>query len=267
MSNPSPQAAPADLPAHRLTALRAELDRVDDALHDGLMRRAELAAQVGALGAKGSVPLRPGREASIMRRLLARNHGALDPSTLVRVWREVLAGSKEQQHPMTVAVGDEALLAPALEHFGALTPVRVAREPGAALDELRRGEATVAVMPWPGEGWWTALLDGKARTVHVVARLPFWARRSASRSCVVLTAAMPDPSGDDRSLIAGALPPDGEQACAAALAASGFEVGDITCTPRFALADVAGFVAADDGRLAPDAIVLGAYAVPIGDTV
>ena len=73
MSSQSAQTAPLapDTEAHSLAALRAEIDRMDDALHDLLMRRAEVVAQVGALHAKGRVPLRPGREASIVRRLLA----------------------------------------------------------------------------------------------------------------------------------------------------------------------------------------------------
>ena len=91
----------------QLAGLRAELDRVDDALHDTLMRRAEVVTQVAALGAKGRVPLRPGREASIIcGGLLARNRGALAPATLVRVWREMLAGSSAQQNPMAVVTGD-----------------------------------------------------------------------------------------------------------------------------------------------------------------
>jgi chorismate mutase/prephenate dehydratase len=75
-------AAGADLPA-----LRAELDRLDDAVHDLLMRRAEVVQQVGALGVKGAVPLRPGREASIVRRLLARHRGAFPAAGIVRLWR------------------------------------------------------------------------------------------------------------------------------------------------------------------------------------
>ena len=264
MSRPSANAAPAsaDLPTRRLAALRAELDRIDDALHDGLMRRAEVVAQVGALGAKGKVPLRPGREASIIRRLLARNHGALDRSLLVRVWREVLAGSTAQQQAMTVAIGGPSLAAPARAHFGAMTTIEIARNPAAALDALGRGAATVAVLPWPGDDdrWWTTLLDGAPPPAHVVARLPFWRCGRASPPCAVLTTAFPDPSGDDRSLIAA--PGSGN---AAAFASSGFAVGALAVGAGAALVDVAGFVEAGDARLPEGAVVLGAYAVPMGE--
>ncbi len=113
MSSPRRNPAAALRPAPRtgFHALRAELDRIDDELHDGLMRRAEIVPEIGALGAKGGVPLRPGREASIIRRLLARNRPPLQPATVVRIWRELLAGSTAQQRAMLVAVGSAALRA------------------------------------------------------------------------------------------------------------------------------------------------------------
>jgi chorismate mutase/prephenate dehydratase len=280
MSSPSPQPAPAppDLTSRRLAALRAELDRIDDALHDGLMRRAELVAQVGALGAKGRVPLRPGREASIIRRLVARNHGALDPATVTRIWRELLAGSTAQQRPLLVAVSDERLIPLAREHFGALTPVRVRPGPAEALEDVRDGRTTVAVLPLPTEGvWWTALLSGQQPRAHVVARLPFWARRSEHvpvTHCVVLSAAAPDPSGDDRSLIGFELAGDFSHAqLGQALASAGLAVGAVVVVRVegmcFGLADVAGFLEDGDARLLAldiprPAVVLGAYATPVG---
>ena len=262
--------------SHRLAALRAELDRIDDALHDALMRRSELVVQVGALGAKGPVPLRPGREASIIRRLLARNHGALDPATVVRLWRELLAGSTAQQRPLLITVSDPGLVALAREHFGALTPVCVRGGPDEALDDVKQGRATVAVLPLPADGtWWTALLSGPR--LHVVARLPFWAKRPEhvpSTGCVVLSVAAPDPSGDDRSLIGFRPIADRTEAeLRRAVASAGFEVGVVVIARAegvcCALAEVAGFVEDGDARLlaldvARPAVVLGAYASPVG---
>lgn len=237
----------------RLATLRAELDRVDDALHDTLMRRAEVVAQVASLGAKGRVPLRPGREASIVRRLLARNGGALAPATLVRVWREMLAGSSAQQNAMVIVTGDPGLDTAVREHFGALNRP-VAMDPAAAIAQLRQGDATLAVLPFPSETarWWMALADeGRWRPIHIVARLPFWARVGVAEA-LVLSEAAPDPSGYDRSLIAG-LDAD----------APGFEVVEVH---PGGLVEVDGFVMQDDPRLQGMlASVLGAYAVPVGD--
>ncbi|MGC8477535.1 MAG: chorismate mutase, partial [Acetobacteraceae bacterium] len=108
-----------------LAALRAELDRMDDALHDLLMRRAAVVADVAATKPAGGSGLRPGREASILRRLLARHAGPLPARGVVRIWRELLAATTAMQGPFSLAVFDPApggaVAAAAREQFGALT--------------------------------------------------------------------------------------------------------------------------------------------------
>lgn len=278
---------PDDRPAD-LQALRAELDRLDDQVHDLLMRRAEVVAQVGALKANGPVPIRPGREASIIRRLLARHAGPLPPSGIARIWRAVLNAFTAQQRAMLISVceAEDGLgyVAVALEHFGALTALRPHRTPAQAVGEVSAGVATAAVLPVPtateAAGWWTALLLGDDPRLHVVARLPFWAARPEGAPAIqafVVCATAPDPSGDDRSLIGLEVPPDISRAqLAAAVAAAGFRDAtailrrDPGASAAYALVDVDGFVADADPRLAAMAlplrppVVLGAYAVPVG---
>ena len=58
-----------------LPALRAELDRIDNTIHDLLMQRAGVVEYVARSGKPAA--FRPGREASIIRRLLGRHHGSL----------------------------------------------------------------------------------------------------------------------------------------------------------------------------------------------
>ena len=122
-------------------ALRAELDRIDDALHDLLMQRARVVEQVAKSGKRSAY--RPGREASIVRRLLRRHTGALPPQTLVRIWRELLAGTTAMQGPFAVAVcepdGGAGFTQAAREHFGALTPLHAYRSPAQAMAEVSRG--------------------------------------------------------------------------------------------------------------------------------
>ncbi len=74
-----------------LPALRAELDRIDDAIQDLLIRRAGVVEHVARSGKPAA--FRPGREASIIRRLLHRHQGSLPSVALVRIWRELLAGT------------------------------------------------------------------------------------------------------------------------------------------------------------------------------
>jgi len=290
MSSPSqtlPSPAPATEPD--LLSLRAELDRLDDTLHDTLMRRAEVVLQVASLRVKGSVPLRPGREAAIIRRLLARHSGAMPGRGIVRIWRELLASTTAQQRSLLVAVcqaeGDAAYLAAAHEHFGALTPLRTHRTPAQAIGEVGAGTATVAVLPMPAEGdapataWWTTLLHVGGPRIHVVGRLPFWTPRpegSPKVQALLVSAAAPDPSGRDRSLLGLELPLKVSRAqLDTAVAAAGFQAGttilrhDSGAPAAHALVDVDGFVGDDDPRLATlqpvlrPPVVLGVYADPL----
>ncbi len=273
----------------RLAALRAELDALDDRIHDAIMQRSDVVARIAALGAKGRTPLRPGREAAIIRRLLARHAGLFPRTGVVRVWRELINASTAQQRPMLITVcdpdGNGATAATAREQFGALTPLRLHRTPAQAIREVSAGVATAAVLPMPVEGeaaaaaWWTALLHADDPRIHVVARLPFWAARaegSPKVHALVAAAAAPDPSGADRSLLGLELPLEVSRArLAAALATAGFASGpvilrrDAGAPVAHALVDVDGFVVDADPRLPSlqsvlrPPVVVGAYALPI----
>ncbi len=289
MQSSPPFADLAAPPAATLATLRAELDRIDDAIHDTLMRRAEVVEQVGLLGGKGRVALRAGREASIMRRLLARHRGKLPRRAIVRIWRELICASTALQGPLMIAVCEtdpaNQVVQCAREHFGALTPLRVHRSPAQAINEVSEGRATAAVLPMPSEdepasaAWWIALLHRDDPRIHVVARLPFWSARpdgTPQVQALVVTAIAPDPSGHDRSLIGLELPLEMSRArLAGVLAAAGLASRDTLlrrdphAQAAHALIEVEGLVADDDPRLArlPEAlrppVVVGAYAIPL----
>ncbi len=272
-----------------LAALRAELDRIDDAVHDLLMRRAKVVEEVAKAGKRGAY--RPGREAQIIRRLLRQHSGSLPPQTLVRMWRELLAGTTAMQGSVTVAVCDPdasgAFTQVAREHFGALTPLRAYGSPAQAMAELSRRTAAVAVMPLPSEtdsardAWWTALLQRDEPRVHVVGRLPFWAPRSEGAPAVqalVIATTDPDPSDHDRSLLGLELDLGVSRArLTAALTAAGLTPEamilrrDQVASVAHALVEVDGFMTDADPRLTRldpavlhRPVVLGAYAIPEG---
>ena len=247
-----------------MAPLRAEIDRIDDAMHDLLMRRAAVVQQVGriksASGASGR--LRPGREAAIIRRLLARHRGALPRQVVVRVWRELLAGALGLQTPVVVAVGrDPAGDFPAIarEHFGALAVLHVQDDPIGVLDTVRSGEASVAVLPLGGVGWWRCLRPAGEMPLHVVGRLPFWQPRAPGAplgDALMVAATLCDASGHDRTVL---LAKPG-QSVAPGLCASILAVCDCDT-----LLEVDGLIDAQNPGCGT-ALVLGAYACPIGMT-
>lgn len=282
---PTPSAAthPAQAPA--LAGLRAELDGIDNAIHDLLIKRAAVVERVAAQGGKGRVAIRPGREADIIRRLLARHASKLPRRLLVRWWRELFAATTSMQGSYVVAVCETDPSSPftqaAHEHFGALTPLRVHRSPSQAIAELSAGTAICAVLPLPSDGettaWWTALLHRDDPRIYVIARLPFWAPRpeGAPRvQALVVAAVAPDPSAHDRSLIGLELHADASRARLTAALTKANLTPSSTILRRdpaatLALVEVEGLVAEDDPRLSAldgvvrRPVVLGAYAVPV----
>ena len=266
-----------------LPALRAELDRIDNAIHDLLMQRAKVVEHVARSGKPAA--FRPGREASIIRRLLARHRGTLPAVSVVRVWRELLAGTTTMQGGFSVAVcdGDQgaALTQLAREHFGALTPLRAYASAGGALAEVSQGAASVAVLPYPSESdqWWVALLHHEPR-LHVIARLPFWRPRpdgAPTAQALVVAATPADASEDDRSLLGLECDSDvsrarlsGELAEAGLTSQTMVVVRQQGSPVADVLVDIRGIFMDDDPRLSRlgavlrRPIVLGSYAVPTG---
>jgi chorismate mutase/prephenate dehydratase len=277
MIDPAPQTT--------LSRLRAQLDALDDQLHDLLMVRAGIIERVASEAGKTGTKIRPGREASILRRLLARHQGSFPPQIILRFWREMFAGALIIEGGQTIAVcsGDEnaELAALAREHFGPLTPLRKHRNPTQALADIERGTAQVAVLPpfgdEPDGSWWTALM-GTGTKLSVIGKLPFWTKRpegTPAGEAYLVAAMRPDNSGADRGLIALELSADiSRTRITANLRAAGFAPGSIwlkriSDAEMLALVEVAGLVNDGDPRLeaitgcqAP-ASVIGGFALPL----
>ncbi len=262
--------------------MRAELDRIDDAIHDLLIQRAGIVEHVAHSGKPAA--LRPGREASIIRRLLGRHRGGLPPVSMFRIWRELLAGTTTMQGGFSLAVCDTDPGAPltqlAREHFGALTPLRAYGSAGQALVDVSQGAASVAVLPYPSESdnWWVALLHHEPR-LHVIGRLPFWKTRpdgAPTAQALVVAAASADASGDDQSFLGLECDSDVSRArLSSELAGAGLKPRTMALVrgqgSRTAnvLVEVEGYLSDNDVRLSNlgsvlrGPIVLGCYAEPI----
>ena len=107
-----------------LSNLRDEIDQIDDALHDLLMRRADVVDQVkDAKADSGGAIFRPGREAEILRRLADRHSGTLPRDVIIRMWRELVSAFVSLQGPFSVSVG-----IPATWGAGILPAIILARD-------------------------------------------------------------------------------------------------------------------------------------------
>ncbi len=211
----------------RLAAARAEIDAIDDEIHDLLMRRAEVVGKVAA--AKGpelekASPIRISREAQMMRRLAARHAGTLSFEAVADLWHELIAAMTAIQAPFTVVVagGEDALVSfdLARQQFGSTIAITGAEDARGAIRQVAEGRAGVAVLPAPDNGqpgeapWWT-MLSRADDAPRIVAALPFVIagvsdepirRRFLSGEgprAVAVARAPFAPSGDDVTLMVG----------------------------------------------------------------
>lgn len=174
------------------------------------MRRVELVDEITAAKSEAGTLhrfLRPGREAIILRRLLARNRGVFPPAALVRIWREMLCTLLPLQGTFSVVVGgpETGLRDTARDFYGSNTLMPETEDSIAAMHRVADGRDRLAVIP-AGDHDALHLLASQGRAaLHIVAMLPFVppAPESGSRcEAFVLSATAPEPSGDDRTVIA-----------------------------------------------------------------
>jgi chorismate mutase len=187
--------------ARDIKTLRGEIDRLDREIHDRLMRRARVARDIGKI--KNGFAFRPGREAKVLRALLARHRGPLPKTTIARLWRETISAMTRLQSRYAIALaapkGDLALTDLAREHFGLDTPLKFCGDAEATCRVVASGRAALGLLPIGDDGaraaWWTTLGD----KVEIVARLPFIAGPGGEAVAIARDAA--DPSGDDVTLL------------------------------------------------------------------
>jgi chorismate mutase / prephenate dehydratase len=255
--------------AASLDDLRRRIDEIDDALHDLIMERIAVVERIaGAKQRDGIVAIRPGREAQILRRLVARHRGALPRAMLIRIWRELISGALALQGDFAVAVAAVDERADywdlARDHFGSHTPMTIYHSIGEVLRAVGEKRAVVGVLPMPVEGeptpWWPLLAGAGNAAPRVLARLPFGSRGNARGDggvdALVIGHGTPDPTGADRSLVA--FETDGEVSRArlidtlksVGLTATLFAAFARENERRWSLVELDDMVAAGDPRLA-----------------
>lgn len=280
-----------------LEDLRREIDEIDDAIHDLVMRRTDLLSGIAAAKGKPASAatgafLRPGREATVLRRLVARHRGAFPKPALVRLWREIISAPLSLQGAFTVAV-----YAPkdapgywdlARDHYGSCTHFSGHGSASQVIAALGDGNAAVGILPAiqgeDSDPWWRLLARQDRATPSIIARLPFAGEgnaRGEKLEALVVGAAAPEKTGNDHSYLA--FETEGESS-RAKLSAELKKAGLDPCffagwrAPgdghRLYLVEVGDFVAEKDARIATftngmsgqidNTFRLGAYAVPFG---
>ena len=197
----------ADKPDTSLEDIRREIDAIDDGLLQLLVRRFDASARVRATkktdGSIASSPLRPAREAMMLRRLLAARGESVPADALVRLWRVILSASTQAQAPLAIHVdarisGDPGLSVRVAEHFSGMT-WQLHPDTRSSLIELMKksGDLAVVKLDSPWASW---LSSQQAQAIGVVATLPVIAERKMP-DLLVFGHADPQPSGQDETIL------------------------------------------------------------------
>jgi chorismate mutase len=194
-----PEQASKDAPS--LATLRAEIDRIDAAMHALLIERSQIIENLIAVKGtqtSGSA-FRPAREASMMRRLVERHRGILPLDTVESIWRVIIATFTHVQAPYSVhadlTVGEAAMRDSARFHFGFTVPFVPHMGSGGAIAAVVASKGDLALVPAvyvAGAGaWWTSL-EGEGAP-KIIARLPFVERPDHPASLPVFAVSHPAP--------------------------------------------------------------------------
>jgi chorismate mutase len=198
-----------------LAEIRREIDNIDDGLIALLEQR--FAATERVRLAKSAVngaasPIRPAREAIILRRLLARGDQHLPADLIVRIWRSILCASTLAQAPVTIHVSKRlnSLIGLRLrirDHFGPI-PVEEYRDEGQALLQVNTAPGDLCIVETDAP-WVEPYLEGQGGRAQVIGVLPVLLDEPMPK-LLIFGHARAEATGEDETLVVsdGRLPRD-----------------------------------------------------------
>ena len=164
-----------------LDDLRKEIDRIDEAMHQLLMERAEIIDRLISVkkSQETGSAFRPVREAEMMRRLVKRHKGILPLDTVESIWRVIISTFTYVQAPFSVhadlSAGDALMRDSARFHFGFTVPFIPHMGAAGVVEAVSTSKGDLGLVPAfavPSAGaWWSALEFDAAP--KIIARLPF----------------------------------------------------------------------------------------------
>jgi chorismate mutase len=175
------RANPEAQPPVDLDALRREIDRIDEGMHELLMERSRIIERLIAVKktSQSGSAFRPGREASMMKALAERHKGLLPLDTVESIWRVIIGTFTFVQAPYSVHAdisgGEGQMRDSARFHFGFTVPYQPhpsARDVIATVAAARGDLGIFRLDQGASAGaWWNELI-GEGRP-KIIARLPF----------------------------------------------------------------------------------------------
>jgi len=215
-----------------LARLRERIDAVDAEMHRLLNERASVIDELIRTKQtdRPSGAFRPGREADMMRRIVARHRGSLPIFTVEHIWREIITTFTHLQAPFDVTI-DTSIEAERMRDvarfmFGFSVALKSVASADAVVAAVAAGR-NLGIVPRAAWGpWWRGLVGDQSP--KLMALLPFIAARGRPADLPAFVISPPLADGVPFDLVAYALDLDGAADLPAelglALASSGRDV-------------------------------------------
>ncbi len=173
-------AKPTEAPS--LADLRKEIDHIDEAMHQLLIKRGDIIDRLIAVKRSqdtGTSAFRPAREAEMMRRLVKRHKGILPLDTVESIWRVIISTFTYVQAPFSIhadlSAGDALMRDSARFHFGFTVPFVPHMGAAGVVAAVSASKGDLGLVPAfdiaSAGAWWSALEFDAAP--KIIARLPF----------------------------------------------------------------------------------------------
>lgn len=274
---------------NQLGELRKEIDDLDNQLVDLIAKRSAIVEKVAELKinhSTGKLFIRPGREATMIKRMASLYAGKFPKEAVVQIWRILISGScnvEQQLKVCSLMYGqNKDYYWLAREYFTAFCQFSTQPTSARVIGELLDGKSTVGILPVAEEtqlndAWWLNLASQQTRHLKVFTRLPAIVSKSTVKepSAFAIGNVEPEETGDDKTLITVTA----SKNLSTASLSSGFDKAGIkvklvaTAQGRGAVEDSSslfeadGFIKESDPKLEQFKVALGkalVLAVPIG---
>jgi chorismate mutase len=248
--------SPAEAAESAIAAARADIDAIDQKvlalLADRVQANEVIAAAKVAAGV--TMPLRPAREVTMLRKLIAEAPPGVDPDLIFDVWRAMIAANVRRQKAVEVVVpevGDIVrLFDTARRHFSGAARINRLAETRDVLNHIAENAGVIAVMPWPapsGPGaWWAMLTERRYSKLSIIAGLPMRGT-GEPEAALVAPGAVLEEAGGDRTF---GLAFDPHHRSIRAMNEAGFKAHETFRVRETVMLEIEGFVAAGDPRVA-----------------
>ena len=178
----------------KLSELRNKIDAIDDKLLAMLSARAELVLEVGKLKKQSpeSNFIRSGREAKMLRELLAKNKNKLPPALIRSLWRSIISASLKLENGLKIALpagADLPLHLAVIDYFGSFTEYKEYEAEDEILDSIDKHKVGVFTL---SSGWWLKLAEKDHQNLKIFAKL--------SEGIFAVAKLDPEESGNDKTI-------------------------------------------------------------------